>query len=175
MKSKPEDIGENCYVFDTFGKCPYSFACRYGKNHIAPDFSNIIDNKLYEKTGKFPTVSNLMDKKVQENLRRKKYDFSKANKVLREVEKIVDGADDKSSKLPVTSSDASVDPGSIDKSTESANSVSNESPAKSQVDTGAADGPTETVKIFDVNKSTGCVTDEDVIKLRPQEKKKVNN
>lgn len=171
MKSKPEDIGENCYVFETFGKCPYSFACRYGKKHTAPDFSNIINNELYEKTGKFPTVCNILDKKVQDDLRRKKYDFSKANKVFRQIEKFVDGADGQGLKL---NSDASIESKSIIKSTENISSGSDESSAKSQGDTDAADCPAETVKIFDVNNSTGCVTDEDIIKLRPQEKKKIN-
>ncbi|KAJ8313578.1 hypothetical protein KUTeg_008139 [Tegillarca granosa] len=133
MKSKPEDIGENCYVFETFGKCPYSFACRYGKKHTAPDFSNIINNELYEKTGKFPTVYNTLDKKVQDDLRRKKYDFAKANKVFRQIEKFVDESK------------------SIIKSTENISSGSDESSAKSQGDTDAADCPAETVKIFDIN------------------------
>lgn len=49
MESKPKDIGSHCFMFETYGKCPYGLACRYGSKHISEDFKNIVNQELYEK------------------------------------------------------------------------------------------------------------------------------
>lgn len=52
MESKPKDIGSHCFMFETYGKCPYGLACRYGSKHISEDFKNIVNQELYEKKSK---------------------------------------------------------------------------------------------------------------------------
>lgn len=52
MESKPKDIGSHCFMFETYGKCPYGLACRYGSKHISEDFKNIVNQELFEKKSK---------------------------------------------------------------------------------------------------------------------------
>ncbi|XP_076472374.1 tRNA-dihydrouridine(47) synthase [NAD(P)(+)]-like [Babylonia areolata] len=82
VKNKPEDIGEECHNFKTFGKCPYGFACRFSKHHITSDYKNITDQELFEKMASQPQVQNTLTKDLQHLLWKKKYDFSKANKIV---------------------------------------------------------------------------------------------
>ena len=48
LAKKPPDIGESCYLFTTLGRCPYGLACRYGNSHMTPDGENIINNDLFD-------------------------------------------------------------------------------------------------------------------------------
>jgi len=34
MKVKPQDLGPECVSFRKKGFCPYSFACRFGSDHL---------------------------------------------------------------------------------------------------------------------------------------------
>lgn len=52
MESKPKDIGSHCFMFETYGKCPFGLACRYGSKHISEDFKNIVNQELYEEKSK---------------------------------------------------------------------------------------------------------------------------
>ena len=82
MKDKPEDIGPECYNFKTFGKCPYGFACRFATQHLTPDFKNITDQELFDRTASQPQVHNTLTKELQHLLWKKKYDFSTANSIV---------------------------------------------------------------------------------------------
>ncbi|RXG61981.1 tRNA-dihydrouridine(47) synthase [NAD(P)(+)]-like [Armadillidium vulgare] len=62
LKNKPQDLGSTCHNFDTYGFCPYGVVCRYGSNHIELNRSVL-----------------------QHELRKKKYDFSKALKVFKDI------------------------------------------------------------------------------------------
>ncbi|XP_014676056.1 PREDICTED: tRNA-dihydrouridine(47) synthase [NAD(P)(+)]-like [Priapulus caudatus] len=90
LKSKPPDLGDHCFSFETYGKCPYGVACRYGSRHIAADNSNVVNESLWQKTlasrgGATALTGNPLGKDLQTALRRKAYDFSRADAVLREV------------------------------------------------------------------------------------------
>lgn len=52
MESKPKDIGSHCFMFETYGKCPFGLACRYGSKHISEDFKNIVNQELYDEKSK---------------------------------------------------------------------------------------------------------------------------
>lgn len=125
---KPPDIGETCVNFEKFGKCTYGVTCRYGKNHISKSFKNIVKKELYEETAPLRTKT-VLSKELMFSLRKKKYEFSKADTYLKHLAKV------KAEGKPNS------ELGSLSKICE---------------------------------KPEGAVTDEDVIKLRPEEKKKVN-
>ena len=82
MKDKPEDIGQECYNFKTFGRCPYGFACRFASQHLTSDLKNITDQELFDKMSAQPQIHNTLTKDLQHLLWKKKYDFSKANTIV---------------------------------------------------------------------------------------------
>lgn len=136
MKTKPEDLGQECYNFKTFGRCPFGFACRFAKHHISPDFKNITNQELFNKTSSEPQVFNTLSKDLQHLLWKKKYDFTQANKIVNSYYDSV-----RKEKLQ----------------------------QKSDV---IAEQETHCDSLAS-EKTFGCITDEEIIRLRPQEKKLV--
>uniref|UniRef100_A0A3Q1JMH0 tRNA-dihydrouridine(47) synthase [NAD(P)(+)] n=1 Tax=Anabas testudineus TaxID=64144 RepID=A0A3Q1JMH0_ANATE len=124
MASKPSDIGENCYLYDTFGKCAYGLSCRFAKAHTTPDFKTMEKADLVKAFEGRNLVKNNLSKDLQNRLRKRSVAFKKT----RWVYKI-----NASVKIKGTSSDKPP--------------------------------PVKTV---------GPLTDADVIKLRPCEKKQVD-
>ena len=57
MQNKPPDIGPECFMFETYGKCPYGLACRYGSKHISEDHKNIVNKELYEEKSKVSIIN----------------------------------------------------------------------------------------------------------------------
>ena len=86
MKSKPEDIAAECYVFKTFGKCKYGITCRYSKHHTTDELNNVVNEDLYEKTKDAKTSYNILPKEQQRLLWKRKYDFNKANTTYKQVQ-----------------------------------------------------------------------------------------
>ncbi|XP_040208329.1 tRNA-dihydrouridine(47) synthase [NAD(P)(+)]-like isoform X1 [Rana temporaria] len=161
LSEKQEDIGPKCHLYETFGKCIYGLSCRFAKSHLGEDFKNLINQELVKQwEGKAP-VRNSLDKGLQSQLRKKKVPFDKTDKFLKllnKSQKPTKGKDD--AKPPpaahsVTtegSGDQPIDPLSTD--------------CTKQV---TGDGETKTVTV-----TSGPLTDEDIIKLRPCEKKKID-
>lgn len=85
MANKPADIGEKCYLFETYGKCPYGLACRFGKLHISDDLKNVVSEDVDKKPEREKTIMNLLTKDLQHSLWKRKYDYSKAEKVLKQI------------------------------------------------------------------------------------------
>ena len=88
MAKKPPDLGDTCYVYDTYGYCPYSFACRFASKHIDADGKNMKNEELYERMKDKKGILNILDKDVQKKLWKKKYDFSLADSVWKSVKKV---------------------------------------------------------------------------------------
>lgn len=81
LKTKPQDIGEKCRLFDIRGRCPRGIACRFGSCHITPEGYNITDdNKI--KQWKDDT-KNTLQSSLQIQLQKKKYDFSLAENIVK--------------------------------------------------------------------------------------------
>ncbi|XP_062597096.1 tRNA-dihydrouridine(47) synthase [NAD(P)(+)]-like, partial [Saccostrea cucullata] len=99
MESKPKDIGPDCYMFETYGKCPYGIACRYGSKHISEDYKNIVNEELYKEKSKVKTVLNTLSKDLQVTLWKKRYNFEKANEIVKQVQKRAQEKHDTFSKL----------------------------------------------------------------------------
>ncbi|GAB6021184.1 tRNA-dihydrouridine(47) synthase [NAD(P)(+)]-like protein [Chamberlinius hualienensis] len=150
IEIRKPDIGENCYVFQTFGKCSHGVTCRFGLSHLTKDFKSVVKEDLWEKHRGKEYVKNILKKDLLQVLRKRRYDFSKADKIVKNklknnsnVSKVVDVAQcelkvDTDIPVPNTSADA--------------NSV--------EVSNG-------------VSKHSGVVTDEDVIRLGTREKKTI--
>lgn len=76
MAVKPADIGENCYLFEKYGKCPYSVTCRFASKHLTEDYKNIVNEDLQSQFVDKKQVLNIIQGDLKFALQRKKYDFS---------------------------------------------------------------------------------------------------
>ncbi|XP_076545824.1 dihydrouridine synthase 3 isoform X2 [Osmia lignaria lignaria] len=84
LKIKPADIGDECYLFNITGRCPRGAACRMGSKHLLEDGLNIVDKEKEEEFKKLPpSTKNQLTKHLQIQLRKHKYNFSKAEKVVK--------------------------------------------------------------------------------------------
>lgn len=152
LKSKPKDIGETCYVFNLRGQCPRGIACRFGSNHITEEGYNMV-NKEKVKEWKDNT-KNTLQSSVQIQLQKRKYDFSFAEKLV----KAMDTRNKNKNKLAI---DAKVS--------------TSDTLAETKIDDNSELPEDKPGKNLDeqVAKS-GVITDEDLIKLLPREKKTID-
>lgn len=93
MSSKPPDIGEQCYVFEKFGKCPYGTACRFGGSHLTSEFVNVVTEGLYDPQRPSET-HNLLPKQLQEALRKKRVSFERSEQYLKRLREAKDSGMD---------------------------------------------------------------------------------
>ena len=160
MKTKPEDLGPECYVYKTFGKCSYSVACRYAKSHITEEYKNKTQPDMKDQT---KTFENTLNKDLQIILRKKKYNFQKANEIIGKLN-MKHGHCNKE-KLDIVKQVEVSDHVNNEKTT-CDNESAEEMPVSSDTGTNVVKNSTQT--------TTGALTDEGEIRLRPQEKKLVN-
>ena len=154
MQSKPPDISETCYLFETYGKCTYGRACRFGSKHLTQDCQNIVNDKLYNPQRPDSTI-NVLSKSLQEKLRKRTIELVRSESYLKQLDV------KKSTDLEQTQDSGSVETAQCTGSVAMA-AVAREEPAVSQC-TVSEEQP------------LGAVTDEGTVKLRPSEKKKVVN
>ena len=83
MASKPADIGESCYLYDTFGKCGYGLACRFAKAHTTPDFTTTEKADLVKAYEGRIVVKNSLNKELQNRLRKRSVAFKKSDEYLK--------------------------------------------------------------------------------------------
>jgi hypothetical protein len=165
-------------------KCACGFAHRrFGSQHLTPSGRNIIDISLYEKSRQSKSTSNQLDKGVQFSLRKRSYDFSKSDSVIAKYDgKYKRKVNDENSNKSV------VQNGNGQK--EGAEEVGGEDDTLRKVETNAnvdavcevevgggaeSEGCTSggILQTSDEVKTSGAVTDEDVVRVRKEEKKKV--
>ena len=180
LAKKPPDIGESCYLFTTLGRCPYGLACRYGNSHMTSDGENVINNDLFDPN-RVETTRNIISRTLQEKLRKKKVDLPKSEAFLcdfssREIEG-QNGArrDTKTDTLQTEVEKRVAEEGVMDvvdpqgdaKITECDDAGIQRFTDPNEAVTGCSSEPQRAVV------TTGAVTDEDLIKLRGNEKKTV--
>lgn len=84
MKIKPPDIAENCFFFESIGRCPRGTACRMGATHLTKTGLNIVDETKFEEYKKKPLATkNQLPKELQNKLRKHRYNFSRAEKIVK--------------------------------------------------------------------------------------------
>lgn len=83
LASKPADIGDKCYLYDTFGKCTYGLTCRFAKAHTTPDFQTVENAELIKACEGRTTVKNALSKDLQNRLRKRSVAFKKSEEYLK--------------------------------------------------------------------------------------------
>ncbi|XP_072304038.1 tRNA-dihydrouridine(47) synthase [NAD(P)(+)]-like [Eucyclogobius newberryi] len=152
MKTKPADIGDKCYLYDTFGKCPYTVSCRYAMAHTTPDFKTMEKMDLVKEFEGRNVVKNSLSKDLQISLRKRSVKFPKSDEFLQALAKQKEKREQQENGAKNASADK----------VEEVQQASTE--PETQVNT---EKKTEV-------KTVGPLTDADIIKLRPCEKKQVD-
>lgn len=197
-KKLPELEGP-CYIFDTFGHCHHGIACRYAKNHLTDDLQNIRNEDLFNRMKDFK-ILNELSYDVRNKLWKRKYNFKRADQMVKNVQKSyrggndniveknaeckVDVSNENSAECVVTHSSLQAD----NKDTSDSNIVSVAHESKvlgNSADSFAPSNLSETAKEMKLPTATaadetdnrlrafGCVTDEEIVRVRPAEVKKV--
>ncbi|XP_075867334.1 tRNA-dihydrouridine(47) synthase [NAD(P)(+)]-like isoform X1 [Nelusetta ayraudi] len=154
LASKPADIGDNCYLFDTFGKCTYGLTCRFAKAHTTSDFKTIENAELIKACEGMATVKNVLSKDLQNRLRKRSVAFKKSAEYLKTLS---NNREKKEQQKNGETCKVSADP-------------SGEQPVSTKTEIPQQISTDEQPSI----KTVGPLTDVDVIKLRPCEKKQVD-
>lgn len=151
LETKPADLGPRCVLYETFGKCPYGVTCRFAGAHLGPEGQNLVQEPLVQ----VPLVRNSLDKALQLQLRKREIHFERAERALHQLSK---------GQLP-GSTPAVADPEPVG----SEGAAGQDSCAAQQASLGAGAGAPPSASV----QTCGPLTDEDVVRLRPCEKKRV--
>ncbi|XP_066525035.1 tRNA-dihydrouridine(47) synthase [NAD(P)(+)]-like [Hoplias malabaricus] len=164
MSTKPADLGERCFLYDTFGRCMYGITCRFSGAHTGPNFTNLVNEELYKTHRQNEMVRNNLDKDLQRRLRKRQVAFSRSETYLKSIGAAKGKGGPNGKKAGSESNNLP------------AEAVKEEKQAVSeQKDTAVADMKTEDVKTqAPLVKTVGPLTDADIIRLRPSEKKQVD-
>ncbi|XP_054837745.1 tRNA-dihydrouridine(47) synthase [NAD(P)(+)]-like isoform X2 [Eublepharis macularius] len=163
MATKLPDLGDSCVLFKNFGRCTYGVTCRFSGAHLGEDYQNVVNADLLKQWEGKPIVKNSLSKELQQQLRKRKVPFEKSNQYLRCL--------GKSSCAPTGESNAtncSLSKGSVEVAKEKGLEVVGVLEREGSVLEGAHPPVESTLKM------AGTVTDEDIVKLRPCEKKKLD-
>lgn len=133
-QKRPKDIGNKCYLFETYGHCQFGFLCRFGSSHLSADHTNIVNKDLWDQSQKSKSTSNSLSKDLQLKLRKREFNFKKSNDVLNIMTKRTDAK--------YTKNECAIDNAVVPKN--------------------------------DKEGMIGAVLDEDIIRLKPAEKKVVD-
>ncbi|XP_075961786.1 tRNA-dihydrouridine(47) synthase [NAD(P)(+)]-like isoform X1 [Anarhichas minor] len=157
LATKPADIGDSCYLYDTFGKCGYGFSCRYAKAHTTADFKTMVNAELIKANEGRTPVKNSLSKDLQIRLRKRSVTFEKSEEYLKilsdnkEKREQQGNGDTRAAKL-------------------SADPTGGEQQASTEAEAQLQAGPDKQPPV----KTVGPLTDVDVIKLRMCERKQVD-
>ncbi|XP_056268434.1 tRNA-dihydrouridine(47) synthase [NAD(P)(+)]-like isoform X2 [Pseudoliparis swirei] len=155
LATKPADIGESCYLYDTYGKCGYGLCCRFAMAHTTPDFKTMENAELIKANEGRTAVRNSLDKDLQFRLRKRSVTFDKSEEYL---EILGNNKDKKEQQENADARVADVCP----------YPTGGEPPASTETEAQASPDKQPPVK------TVGPLTDVDVIKLRLCEKKQVD-
>ncbi|XP_017694531.1 PREDICTED: tRNA-dihydrouridine(47) synthase [NAD(P)(+)]-like [Lepidothrix coronata] len=172
LAGKPSDLGQRCVLFDTFGRCPYGVTCRFARAHLGDGHQNIVNAALAQQWEGKLLVRNNLSKDLQHQLRKRKFVFQKAEEYLRGLKpRGGDGKGGKATGEQEVSNCAAPQEGLGDgdghecpvlqEQGEDPKAEALQSPSS------RGDGVAPSVP------TVGPLTDEDVTKLRPCEKKKL--
>ncbi|KAM6220161.1 tRNA-dihydrouridine(47) synthase [NAD(P)(+)]-like [Rhynchocyon petersi] len=157
LETKPADLGSRCVLYETFGRCPYGVTCRFAGAHLGPDGQNLVQEELVAQSAHPPSVRNNLDKALQQQLRKRKVSFTQAERVLRQLSQGQPLGP--APAMPVVTSQATEAEGAPGPGACGAH------PATPEPDAAIPGSPVQTC---------GPLTDEDVVRLRPCEKKQLD-
>ncbi|TWW65663.1 tRNA-dihydrouridine(47) synthase [NAD(P)(+)]-like [Takifugu flavidus] len=150
MSTKPADIGERCYLYEAFGKCAYGLTCRFAKAHTTPDFKTLENADVIKACEGKTSIKNSLSKDLQNRLRKHSVDFKKSAEYLKTL----------SNNKEKSKQQDNGDVGAAEAST------GEQQPPGAQTQVNP--------EILTPVKTVGPLTDVDVIKLRPCERKQVD-
>ncbi|XP_054037766.1 tRNA-dihydrouridine(47) synthase [NAD(P)(+)]-like isoform X2 [Rissa tridactyla] len=175
MAAKPADLGRSCVLFETFGKCIYGITCRFAQAHLGDGYQNIVNTDLAKQWEGKSLVRNNLSKELQHQLRKRKFSFRKADEYLRGLGKPHgDGgkggkATERSAEEQEVSNCTTAQEGLGDGPECPALPEQGEDPKPDALQSRSPTAGEEASFV----KTVGPLTDEDVIKLRSCEKKKL--
>lgn len=152
LETKPSDLGPRCVLFETFGRCPYGVTCRFAGAHLGPEGQNLVQEERVQA----PLVRNGLDKALQQQLRKRKVRFERAEQALRQLSK---------GHVPGPSPEAAVPEVSGAKGAPLQDSGDAQ---QALPEPGAGALASSSVR------TCGPLTDEDVVRLRPCEKRRLD-
>lgn len=82
LETKPADLGPRCVLFDTFGRCPFSMTCRFAGAHLGPEGQNLVQEEVVARCAQLPAVRNGLDRALQQQLRKRQVCFERAEQAL---------------------------------------------------------------------------------------------
>ncbi|XP_039421922.1 tRNA-dihydrouridine(47) synthase [NAD(P)(+)]-like isoform X2 [Corvus cornix cornix] len=162
LAGKPADLGQRCVLFDTFGRCPYGVTCRFGQAHLGDGHQNLVNAALAQQWDGKLLVRNSLSKDLQQQLRKRKFSFQKAEEFLRGLH---GGKGGKATGGCTEVSNCTAPQEGLGDSPVLQEQGEDPKPEALQSSRGAEDAPS--------TPTLGPLTDEDVTKLRPCEKKKL--
>lgn len=160
LAGKPADLGQRCVLFDTFGRCPYGVTCRFGQAHLGDGHQNLVNAALAQQWEGKLLVRNSLSKDLQQQLRKRKFSFQKAEEFLRGLR---GGKGGKAAGGSTEVSNCTAPREGLGDSPVLQEQGEDPKPEALQSSRGAEDAPSIP--------TLGPLTDEDVTKLRPCEKK----
>uniref|UniRef100_A0AC11ENG9 Dihydrouridine synthase 3 like n=1 Tax=Ovis aries TaxID=9940 RepID=A0AC11ENG9_SHEEP len=152
LETKPADLGPSCVLFETFGRCPYGVTCRFAGAHLGPEGQNLVREGLVQA----PPVRNGLDKALQQQLRKRKIHFKHAEQALRQLSR---------GPLPGPTPEATVPEGREAEGAPGQDNCDSQLAPQEPDTVGPPSGPLRTF---------GPLTDEDVVRLRPREKRRLD-
>ncbi|XP_004378481.1 tRNA-dihydrouridine(47) synthase [NAD(P)(+)]-like isoform X1 [Trichechus manatus latirostris] len=159
LETKPADLGPCCVLFETFGRCPYGVTCRFAGAHLGPEGQNLVREELAARGAHIPPIRNSLDKALQQQLRKRKVRFERAERALRQLSQGQPPG-------PVPAAAAAATPEAA---------VAEGAPGQGDGDTQQAlPGPDATALPSSPVQTCGPLTDEDIVRLRPCEKKRLD-
>ncbi|EFN82561.1 tRNA-dihydrouridine synthase 3-like [Harpegnathos saltator] len=178
LKIRPADIGIECHIFNITGKCPRGTTCRIGSQHLTKDGFNIVDEKRLEEYKKHsPSTMNHLSKDLQNNLRKHKYNFARAEAIVKANDpsrKKMQSQCSKSNETNISNketrgTEAENKPGPKVAAAESANTADDSNCVKAENNLSE-----HNISLESKRSRIGPVDDSDVIKLRQSEKRKID-
>ncbi|MCI4381402.1 hypothetical protein PGIGA_G00251270 [Pangasianodon gigas] len=158
MSTKPADLGDACYLYDTFGRCPYGVTCRFAKAHTGPDYKNLVNEELRKSLDIKETVRNHLDKELQRRLRKRQVSFKRSESFLKSI-----SAGKKQDRKSTASENT---PNEAGQEVNQCETKQEETAAELKTEESQMKPPPV--------KTVGPLMDDDIIKLRPCEKKQVD-
>ncbi|XP_071381210.1 tRNA-dihydrouridine(47) synthase [NAD(P)(+)]-like [Centroberyx affinis] len=156
MATKPADVGDSCYLYDTYGKCYYGLCCRFAKAHTSPDLKNMVNADLVKAYEGRTLVKNNLNKDLQNRLRKRSVPFKKSAEYLKTI-----GNNNEQRERQGNGNACAAE-------------IPNQSPAGEELHASTAAETQVSPEKQTPVKTVGPLTDADVIKLRTCEKKQVD-